>query len=189
VTLTTPPNLTSNRLILRLPQPGDAQAIVDYYSRNREHLAPTEPLRPDSFYTVGFWTARAQTCIDEFERDQSVRLILRPHGQPARVIGVVNLSAIQRGPLQAANLGYSLDATLQGRGLMHEALTVAIQHAFGPLNLHRIFANYLPSNERSARVLARLGFEQIGFCREYLQIAGRWQDHVLTSLLSPNWQA
>lgn len=183
-----PVELHTARLLLRLPHPADAAAIVDYYERNRAHLEPLDPLRPAGFYTTDFWDARSRTCADEFERDQSLRLILLTRDHPARVVGIVNLSAIQRGPLQAANLGYSLDEASQGRGLMHEALSTAIAYAFGPLNLHRIFANYLPTNDRSARVLARLGFERIGFCRAYLHIAGQWQDHVMTSLVNPDWQ-
>jgi ribosomal-protein-alanine N-acetyltransferase len=39
----------------------------------------------------------------------------------------------------------------------------------------------MPGNERSARLLQRLGFEQEGYAKRYLQIAGVWEDHVLTS--------
>ena len=43
-------------------------------------------------------------------------------------------------------------------------------------------ANYVPSNRKSASVLARLGFTIEGYAREYLFIDGAWRDHVLTSL-------
>jgi ribosomal-protein-alanine N-acetyltransferase len=33
--------------------------------------------------------------------------------------------------------------------------------------------------------LHSLGFEKEGYAKSYLQINGRWQDHVLTSLLNP----
>jgi ribosomal-protein-alanine N-acetyltransferase len=49
-------------------------------------------------------------------------------------------------------------------------------------------ANYIPCNERSARVLKRLGFEVEGYARDYLFLAGNWQDHVLTSLINPSWR-
>ncbi|BBN52682.1 hypothetical protein TRE132_08070 [Pseudomonas chlororaphis subsp. aurantiaca] len=64
---------------------------------------------------------------------------------------------------------------------MHEALQTAIGHMFDELKLHRIMANYIPDNQRSAALLERLGFEREGYARAYLQIAGRWQDHVLTA--------
>ena len=34
-------------------------------------------------------------------------------------------------------------------------------------------------------LLERLGFEREGFAREYLMINGRWEDHILTSLINP----
>jgi ribosomal-protein-alanine N-acetyltransferase len=55
------------------------------------------------------------------------------------------------------------------------------------LNLHRVMANYLPENERSARLLARLGFCIEGQANAYLQIAGAWRDHILTSLVNAQW--
>ncbi len=64
---------------------------------------------------------------------------------------------------------------------MRESLQVALHWAFSELDLHRVMANYMPRNERSARLLQHLGFEQEGYARRYLQIAGVWEDHVLTS--------
>jgi ribosomal-protein-alanine N-acetyltransferase len=45
----------------------------------------------------------------------------------------------------------------------------------------------MPHNTRSAAVLKRLGFAVDGYARDYLMIDGRWQDHILTSLLNPDW--
>jgi ribosomal-protein-alanine N-acetyltransferase len=68
---------------------------------------------------------------------------------------------------------------------MQEALTGAIAYVFDELRLHRIMANYMPINERSGRLLRRLGFVVEGYARDYLFIAGGWRDHVLTALVNP----
>jgi [ribosomal protein S5]-alanine N-acetyltransferase len=68
---------------------------------------------------------------------------------------------------------------------MFEALTVVIAYAFNDMGLHRIMANYIPTNERSGRLLRRLGFVVEGYARDYLFLAGNWQDHILTSLINP----
>ncbi|MGL4717164.1 MAG: 30S ribosomal protein S5 alanine N-acetyltransferase, partial [Aeromonas sp.] len=44
---------------------------------------------------------------------------------------------------------------------------------------------YMPANQRSGALLERLGFEREGFARAYLLINGRWEDHILTSLINP----
>ena len=78
----------------------------------------------------------------------------------------------------------SIDEDEQGKGLMYEALRAGIEHVFGTMGMHRIAAGYLPTNERSGRLLRRLGFQVEGYARDYLFIHGRWRDHILTSLLS-----
>lgn len=57
------------------------------------------------------------------------------------------------------------------------------------MGFHRIMANVMPGNRRSARVLKSLGFRIEGRAKAYLLIAGRWEDHVLTSLVNPGWRA
>ena len=65
---------------------------------------------------------------------------------------------------------------------MSEALRAAIDYVFSELRLHRIMANYMPANERSGRLLRRMGFTVEGYARDYMSIAGEWRDHILTSL-------
>ena len=73
--------------------------------------------------------------------------------------------------------------------LMTEAVAAAIRYAFEDLRLHRVKAAYLPTNERSGRLLRRLGFVVEGYARDYLLIQGRWQDQVLVALINPDWRA
>ena len=58
-----------------------------------------------------------------------------------------------------------------------------IDYAFNQMDLHRIMANHMPDNERSANLLQGLGFEREGYAREYLLIDDTWEDHVLNSLV------
>jgi len=71
---------------------------------------------------------------------------------------------------------------------MYEALQPLIRYMQRQQRMHRIMANYMPHNERSGNLLARLGFEREGYAKNYLLIDGVWQDHVLTALTDPQWQ-
>lgn len=82
-------------------------------------------------------------------------------------------------------MGYSVAAKYQGQGYMRETLQAALTYVFNELNLHRVMANYMASNQRSAALLAQLGFEQEGLAKSYLKIAGNWQDHLLTAKINP----
>ena len=59
-----------------------------------------------------------------------------------------------------------------------------METAFGELGLHRLDASTLLHNTPSQRVLARNGFRPLAVAESSLKIAGRWQDHILFSLLN-----
>ncbi len=144
-------------------------------------------MTPDSF-DIGFFERSRRQQLAVEDRCYNFAIFFR-NGGADTIVGWVNLSNIVRGAFQACHLGYSLAANAQGNGIMTEALRALIPFAFDELQLHRIMANYMPHNIRSAAVLARLGFSIEGFAKDYLYIAGAWQDHVLTSLINPNASA
>lgn len=184
------PRLETERLLLEVPRPNDAAALAAYCLENREHLAPWEPARDEAYFTAAHWTRELVGVESAVRRGQALAFVLRLRSEPERRIqGRCALTNIVRGPFQAAHLGFSLDRRAQGQGLMAEALVATIGHAFEAMGLHRIMAAYVPANERSARVLRRLGFETEGYARAYLLLPGAWRDHVLTALVNRAWAA
>jgi ribosomal-protein-alanine N-acetyltransferase len=91
------------------------------------------------------------------------------------LVGVVNVTEIVRGALQGAYLGYYLFRPFGGLGYMTDGLRVVIDRAFGELALHRLEANIQPDNERSIRLVKRLGFRREGLSPRYLKVGGRWR--------------
>lgn len=176
------PRLQTARLVLEVPEPESASRVVAFYQRNKEHLAPWDPPHPARFFTAEFWAEKLAQSRLELLQGTSLRFFL-VEGEV--VIGTLNFTSFVRGPFQACYLGYSIDQDREGRGLMAEALRAAIPYVFTELKLHRIMANHLPENLRSARLLRRLGFVVEGYARDYLFINGAWRDHVLTSLTNP----
>lgn len=182
------PVLKTHRLVLRLGQTEDIPAILQYYRANRAYLEPFEPQRPDNFYTRDFWKTVLVARESDLHTGYAVKLLIFLQAEPDQVIGTINLNTIVRGAFYGATLGYGLSAQHQGQGYMTEAGQRLISYAFDDLNLHRIMANYMPHNHRSANVLKRLGFQIEGIARDFLFINGQWQDHVMTSLVNPHWQ-
>jgi ribosomal-protein-alanine N-acetyltransferase len=182
-----PPKLVADRFELRLADEADVPRILAYRRENADFLAPFEPIRAADHFTEAYWLGQVAKHRVEFEEGQAVRMVLFEPGPDAPVLGIVAFSNIVRGPLHSCFLGYALAESQQGQGLMTGALRLGIGYMFGEMHLHRISANYLPHNTSSAAVLKRLGFTVDGYARDYLQIEGRWQDHILTSLLNPDW--
>ncbi len=178
-------SLTTSRLILRLPNEDDSIKFQAFDDRNKEHLSPwrsaTGELKIDHKTQVIKWE-------QEFKEGKSIRFLLfLKENFEDEIIGFCNFSQIFRGPLQACYLGYHIDHSLEGNGLMLEAVGKAIQYMFEEQKLHRIMANYMPSNIRSAKLLHKLGFVIEGHAKKYLLINGQWEDHILTSLTNENW--
>lgn len=178
------PLLLTARTRIRLVGATDASLLWHYRVENRDHLAPWEPLREETFYSPEHAAATISDGVRLVEADRAYPFVVLDRDEAA-ILATCTLSNVVRGSFQACHLGFGVAASSQGTGLMHEALQAALVWAFGELGLHRVMANYLPRNERSARLLARLGFEREGYAKRYLKIAGDWQDHVLTARIGP----
>ncbi len=100
------------------------------------------------------------------------------------IIGVVNVTEIVAGVFQSGYLGYYGMIGFAGRGLMTEAVRLAVLYAFNELGLHRLEANIQPGNVRSIALVQRLKFQREGFSPRYLRIDGAWRDHERWAVLA-----
>ncbi|ANT59341.1 alanine acetyltransferase [Salipiger sp. CCB-MM3] len=181
-----PTVIETARLRISLACAADAAALRGYHLRNAAHLGPWEPLREAGYHGATEWEARAAAALEQAVDGTQYQFVARFQGADGQgeIIARANFSNVIRGAFDACTLGYSVDARHEGQGVMTEMLEALIPHVFGELGLHRIMAAHLPENTRSAALLARLGFEVEGHARDYLRIAGRWRDHVLTAKIS-----
>jgi ribosomal-protein-alanine N-acetyltransferase len=86
-------------------------------------------------------------------------------------------------------MGYYGMAGMNRRGLMKEAVSLVVTHAFRDLGLHRVEANIQPANQPSRSLVQRLGFRQEGFSPRYLKINGEWRDHERWAVLADEWKS
>ena len=188
------PELATERLVVRLARPGMQGAIALFLKGNFEgHLDRWSPPAAPAFFTEEFWRERLEVAVEEFHAGRGARFVLQARAPDAPldapILGTCNYTNVVRGPFLACNLGYQMAREHQGRGLMSEALRATNAFVFGEFKLHRIMANFRPENERSGRLLERLGFAREGLARDYLFIDGAWRDHVLTALSNPQFRA
>ncbi|MDA5281857.1 GNAT family protein [Streptomyces sp. Isolate_45] len=98
------------------------------------------------------------------------------------IAGFVNVNNIVLGAFRCGALGYGAFAHATGRGLMGEALDLAVDHALAPadrggLGLHRLEANIQPANTASIALVRSRGFRLEGFSPDFLHVDGAWRDH------------
>lgn len=180
------PVIRTERLVLTVVGPWASSAMVRYLKDNAEHFAPWFSALPPEGLTEEYWRGRHREQREAYREGRSLPLTLfRKESPRGAVVGVCNFTQIYRAAFQACYLGYSIDHRCEGTGMMREALEAALRYVFEEMGLHRVMANYQPTNERSGALLRRLGFTVEGCARDYLYINGAWRDHVLTSLTAP----
>ena len=104
-----------------------------------------------------------------------------------RFAGEVNLSSVQRGAFQNGYVGYWIDEALAGRGYVPEACVVLFRFAFELLGLHRLQVAIVPRNSASRAVARKLALRGEGIALRYLEIDGRWEDHVRYAFTAEEW--
>ncbi len=182
--------LEGARVVVRSTELEDAARFVDFFTRNKAHLEPWEPDHEDAFYTHSFWVERLRDGEEMRKRAFGQRMMIFEKPDEDFLAGTISLMQIMaRAPIWQARVGYALDAKREGRGLMTEALELVVRYAFDVLNLKRIVAGHLPFNVRSSRTLTRAGFIREACQKEYFYVRGRWEDHIETYRLNPNWKA
>ena len=170
--------IETERLTLRLPAHSDYRAWAGLREESRAFLTPWEPtwsadhLTRKSFTNRVYWASRAYsagTAMPLFLLRRSDEMLL----------GAVTVDNIRRGPAQAATVGYWIGAPFARAGYMSEALRAVIHHCFTALDLSRVESACLPENAASRGVLEKCGYKYEGVAQSYLQINGRWRNHVL----------
>lgn len=177
------PSLASIKVVRS--SPSHATIMANYFAVNEQHLKKWSPSVPRSHHSIDSWQRRLDERELEFASGLSAHFIGTDEAE-SHVIGSCSLSNVVRGVFQACHMGYSIAERYEGQGYMKKIVSHAIAHGFNEMKLHRIMANHMPENERSAALLKSLGFEREGYAKDYLLINGKWEDHVLNALINEN---
>jgi ribosomal-protein-alanine N-acetyltransferase len=174
--------------MLRLPQMRDYEAWYSLRRASKDFLRPFEPKWTELDLTRRVFSMRVRRARQEAEEGTDYTFfIFVGEGRQAELVGGITLSNIRRRAAQFVNLGYWMGEVHAGKGIMTEAVGVTLPFIFETLDLHRVHAAFLPTNMASRRVLEKNGFVEEGFAERYLQINGRWEDHVLMGLTEERW--
>ncbi len=181
--------LRGPRMLLRLPLMRDFDAWYTLRRSSRDFLRPFEPRWTEADLGQRVFATRVRRAREEAEEgtDYSLFIFLSGDGQET-LVGGITLSNIRRRAAQFVNLGYWMGQQYAGQGMMTQAVGLSLPFVFDTLDLHRIHAAFLPGNMASRRVLEKNGFTEEGFAEKYLQINGRWEDHVLFGLTRERYE-
>jgi ribosomal-protein-alanine N-acetyltransferase len=170
--------LETERLTLRLPRHADFRPWTALRETSRAFLTPWEPTWATDHLTRKSFTGRVYWAQRALTQGSAVPLFILDR-QDETLLGAITLDNIRRGPAQSATLGYWIGQPHARQGYMREAIEAVVHYAFRGQDLSRVEAACLPENVASRGVLEKAGFKYEGVAQSYLQINGRWRNHVL----------
>jgi [ribosomal protein S5]-alanine N-acetyltransferase len=187
ITRTAPLELVGWRVTLRTLSEDDYEVWREVRVRCRDWLVPWEPRpagAPPTPEDRASFSARCAARERERQMESGYGFGIFTGG---RLGGEVTLSSVQRGPFQNAFIGYWVDRDLAGNSLAPESVVVVMRFAFEELGLHRLEIAIVPRNRPSRRVVEKLELREEGVAIRYLEIDGRWEDHVRYAITSEEW--
>ena len=173
--------LKTKKVELRAPHYSDFDQWSHLRENSKTFLELWEPKRGNDFFKRKAFNNRVRWAKKSFQAGQAYQFFIFDKFQT--LLGSITIENIRKGPSNAATLGYWLGKEHTGKGFMKEALLAIIDFCFNTLNISRLEAATLPENKSSRGLLERVGFKYEGVGQSYLQINGRWRNHVLYGLL------
>lgn len=157
----------------RAATPGDAAAIARIYNEGIEDRTATFETHPRTASDIEAW----------FDGRHPIVVVDDPGW------GVVGFAATFEYRPRAAYAGVAefsvyVARDLRGRGIGRVAMNALIEEA-GHARLCKLVSRVFVENEASRRLLADLGFREVGVYRRHGRLDGRWRDVVVVERLLP----
>lgn len=174
--------METERLIIRRFRPEDGADLYDYLSR--EEVVRFEP------YGV-FSREEADREAARRAQDEAFWAVCKKEKGGGKLIGNIYLAKQE---FDTWELGYVFNSVFWGKGYAAEAAKELMDDAFRNQDAHRIVAMCNPLNDRSWRLLERLGMRREGHLRQNIWFKkdekGRpfWQDTYEYGILAGEWE-
>jgi ribosomal-protein-serine acetyltransferase len=167
---------------LRTYEEEHAEEVFAVVDRNREYLREWLPWVDNTVSVENILDFIRQGLIQQ-ANDDGFQAGIWYQGRFAGGIGYHYIDRLNR----KTEIGYWLDASLQGKGLMTRACKVMISYAFHEYGLNRVEIHCASGNTRSRAIPERLGFTQEGVLREASWLYDHFVDSVVYAMLAREW--
>ena len=173
----------NDHIMLREFTAADADAIYETVSRNYEHLKRFMHWITPEYSRMSAVEFLERSVIEREERRAMGFGIFRD-GEFIGSIGFVNFDWAAK----KTELGYWIDKSAEGKGIVFSACRKLIQFAIDELEMNRIEIRCSTENKRSAAIPERFGFTLEGVLRQAELRNGKLHDFAVYSLLANEWR-
>ncbi len=175
------PELTTPRLTLRRMMVADSSDMYEYAGRQDVTKYLTWYPHPDRDYTREYLQYIGNRYAAGMFYDWAV--IYEPDCKMVGTCGFTSFNCSS----DSAEVGYVLNPEYWGKGIAAEALTRVLQFAFENLKLHRVEAKFIEGNQRSRRVMEKVGMQFEGVMREGMLIKDTYENIGICAILASDW--
>lgn len=163
-----PPELETDRLILRRMKKIDYRDMYEYASREDVTRYLTWYPHPNAMYTLRYLTYIVTRYRAGEFYDWAV--IWKEN---RKMIGTCGFTAFHYDS-NSAEIGYVLNPDYWGKGIAAEAVQAVLAVGFCTFGLHRMEARYMEGNDQSRRVMEKVGMTFEGMHRDSMFIKERY---------------
>ncbi|MEM6603401.1 MAG: GNAT family protein [Pseudomonadota bacterium] len=170
--------IDSERLIIRPLLPTDCSEWIRARQENYDYLRQWEPIWDMDHLTYNGFNRYQKDAYLGFQNGNYYGLGVFERNT-SLLIGYIEIGNVMGWPKNSATIGYWIAQNKQGQGYMTEAVRAAVGWAMKSLNLIKVEAGTMVTNEKSQSVLERVGFLKEGYSKAYGEIDGMFKDHLL----------
>lgn len=170
----------TQRLVLATLIGKDSQKSLDFEIKNKAFFEKWESKKEDDFFTLSYQRQIINYHEKLLRTSQGIHfaIFLKEDEKMERIIGKISVSPIIWGNFSSCMIGYKLDEDFTNQGLMSEAINSITDFIFNYLKLHRIQISIMPDNISSIKMIEKLGFTYEGKSKEYIEVNGKFEDHL-----------
>lgn len=169
------------RLILRRMNMRDAEDLFEY-SRDPE---VARYVLWQAHKTIRETRSYIRYSIRHYHTGEPASLAIEIR-ETGKVIGTIGFMWYNEDS-RSAEVGYSLSREYWNQGIMTEALSAILEHAFVKLKINRIEAQHELENPASGRVMEKVGMQKEGTLRQRLYNKGHFADVNLYAILRKDY--
>lgn len=182
-------DVPNSDLALRKPSMADFQQWLELREQSQEFLRQWEPKWPEDDLSKQGYQRRMRSYAAGFTSGKTRSYFLHDTLRE-ELLGGLSLTRIEKSKNPAsALLGYWMGEPHSNKGYMQKAVPAIVHYAFEKLGLKAVDAAVLPRNERSVHLLGKCGFKETGFQKNYLEINGVREDHILFTILYSDFKS
>ncbi len=178
-------SIRSERLILRAPEIGDAEAA--YQRRRLREVARYQDWELPYTREQAEERTAAAAAMDGPADGEGWNLTVVDAAEPERILGDLYVGIKWGG--RSAEIGYTFHPDYWGRGYATEGAQALVRYLFEDFGVSRIEASLHPDNPPSARVLEACGMTFEGLTRQSFWVGDECSDGMFYGMTRADWDA